>query len=262
MDHTYWQKQTRDEPLFPNLLWSRPENKLHAGKLLIIGGSLHGFAAPAEAYNESIRAGIGSAKVLLPSALQKTIGQVIENGDFAPSNKSGSFSKPALAEWLDFANWADGVLIAGDLGRNSETAIVLESFLEKCTGQVTVTKDAADYFTHQPDQLLLRGNTTLALSIAQLQKLCTATKWPEPVKFSMTTAQLAELLHELTNKYPANIIVMHNELVFVASAGQVSTTKCDETETWRVRTAAHASVWWIQNPGKTFEALTSSIISY
>lgn len=259
MTDTYWQKQTKDKPLFEDLLWSRPENKRLAGKLLIIGGNLHGFAAPAEAYNEAVKAGAGAAKVLLPDALQKTIGSILENAEFAPSNKSGSFSKPALSEWLDFAGWGDGVLVAGDLGRNSETAVVLESFIEKYSGQLVITKDAADYFASQSDKLLRRENTTLVISIAQLQKICTSAKWQKPVKFSMTAAQLAELLHELTMAYLVNIVVMHNDLVFVASGGKVSTTKIEQTETWRVKTAAHTSVWWLQNPSKTFEAITCSV---
>lgn len=260
MESTYWHRQTKDKPLFPDLLWSRPENKRLAGKLLIIGGNLHGFAAPAEAYNQAVGSGIGTAKVLLPDALQKTIGQVLENAEFAPSNKSGSFSKAALAEWLDYSSWADGILIAGELGRNSETAVVLESFVEKYSGQITITKDAADYFTHQPQKLLERAETTLVVSIAQLQKICTSAKWIEPVKFGMTAAQLADLLHQLTSKFIANIIVMHNELVFVASKGKVSTTKLNETEIWRVKTASNAAVWWLQNPAKPFEAITSSLV--
>src|SRR5690606_2345051 len=56
----YWRRQTPGEPLFPDVLWSRPEQKTTAGKLLVIGGNLHAFAAPAEAYNEAEKAGVGT----------------------------------------------------------------------------------------------------------------------------------------------------------------------------------------------------------
>ena len=150
MENTFWVKQDPKKPLFEDLIWNKPENKLHAGKLLIIGGNAHEFAAPGQAYDEAVKAGIGSAKVLLPNVLQKTIGQFLENAEFAPSNKSGGFARAALAEWIAFSDPADAVLIAGDLGRNSETAIVLESFLEKYTGQTVITKDAIDSvsYTH------------------------------------------------------------------------------------------------------------------
>lgn len=256
----YWHKQSGGKPLFSDLLWSRPENKLHAGKLLIVGGNLHGFAAPAEAYNVATKARVGVAKVLLPGALQKTVGKVLENGEFAPSNTSGSFAKSALAEWLSYAMWADGILVAGDLGRNSETAIVLESFLEKTSQLITITKDAVDYFAGQPLKLFSRQQTTIVLSIAQLQKLCTTAKFAAPIRFSMTAIQLVESLHLLTTKYPSSIITNHNNIVFVAHGGQVSTTPVPESETWRVTTAAKAAVWRLQNPTKPFEAMTTSLL--
>ncbi len=256
----YWQKQTKDQPLFPDMLWSKPENKQLAGKLLIIGGNTHEFAAPGEAYDEAVKSGVGVAKVLLPSALQKTVGAILENGEFASSTKTGAFDRKALAEWLDWSRWADGVLIAGDLGRNSETAIVLESFAEKYPGLLTITKDAVDYFAHQPLKVLERQHTTLVLSLAQLQKLCTHAKWPQAIVFSMTLQQLVETLHKLTETYAGNIVTEHNGVIFVASRGKVSTTPTKSADSWRVVTAAHASVWWLQNPAKPFEAITTSLL--
>ncbi len=241
-----------------DLLWSKPENKQQAGKLLIIGGNTHEFAAPGEAYTEAVKAGVGTAKVLLPSSLQKTLGSVLENGEFAPSNKSGSFSKQAISEWLSFGSWADGVLIAGDLGRNSETAVVLESFVEKYPGLLTITKDAVDYFSHQPLKLLNRPDTAIVLSLAQLQKLCSGAKWLTAITYSMTLQQLVEVLHDLSQAYSCSIITEHNGVIFVAVNGKVSTTKVEENDTWRVQTAANVSVWWLQNPSKPFEALTTA----
>src|SRR5258708_25670424 len=97
---SYWHKQSSDKPLFPNLIWSRPEQTNQAGKLLIVGGNQHGFSAPAEAYQEAESAGIGTCRVLLPDKLQKTVGRILENGEYAPSTPSGSFSKSALSTLL------------------------------------------------------------------------------------------------------------------------------------------------------------------
>lgn len=254
-----WHKQTT-EPLFPNLLWSRPENKQHAGKLLIIGGNLHGFAAPASAYQVASKAGIGVSKVLLPDALQKTVGRILDNGEFAPSTPSGSFSKQALASWLDWAGWSDAVLLAGDLGRNSETAVAIESFVAKIVKQVTVTKDAVDYFYADPNKVLNRPNTTLILTLAQLQKLARHSQYPEAVTFGMGLAQLVDWLSGFSQAHQANFITYHNETIFVAVNGEVSTTHVGEKESWRVNTAASAAVWWLQNPSKTFQALTTSLL--
>src|SRR5688500_298259 len=108
MQPEFWHKQEAGKPLFPQLEWSRPENRQMAGKLLIVGGNLHGFVAPAEAYSESMKAGIGMSRVLLPSAIQKVVGPSIENGEFAASTPSGSFSQRALVELLDWCKWSDG----------------------------------------------------------------------------------------------------------------------------------------------------------
>lgn len=259
MDRAYWIRQEAGKPLFPELEWSRPENRLSAGKLLIIGGNYYGFASVAEAYAAAAKAGIGTARVLLPQAVQKVVGRVLENGEFAPSTPSGSFSQKALDEFLLSANWADGVLLAGDLGRNSETAILLEKFLQKTPTAVTLTKDAVDYATSAPHTILQRPNTLLVLSLSQLQRLGIAARFAQAVTFRMDLLRLVEWLHEFTTAYAPGIIVKHLDTICVAWKGQVSTTKCaKELPVWRVKSAAAASVWWIQNPAKPFESLTAS----
>lgn len=261
MDYDYWLKQTVKQPLFPELEWSRPENKLHAGKLLIIGGNKHGFAAPAEAYAESMKAGIGAARALLPQSIQKIVGIIIDSADFAPATPSGSFSQRALAEFLDASMWADGVLVAGDLGRNSETAIVIEKFLAKCPLPITLAKDAVDYCVSAPQSILERPQTTLVLSLSQLQRLGIASRVTKPISFTMDLVHLVGWLHEYTKQFAPHIIVKHADTIIVAVDGRVSTTKLTvERPLWRLKAATHASVWWLQNPRKPFEALTASIL--
>ncbi len=261
MDHTFWHKQTADEPLFPDLLWSRPQNKKQAGKLLIIGGNAHGFSAAAEAYQATSEAGIGAARVLLPDSLQKTVGRVFAAGEYAPSTPSGSFTKKALAELLDMSLWGDAVLLAGDFGRNSETAILLEQFVDKYSGQLVLTKDAMDYFTASPAGLLSRQNTLLVLGFAQLQKLASSARFTQAFTFNMDFLHLIDALHVFTQQHQTAIILKHLQTIFVAVDGQVSATKLnEEADIWRVTTAAKASVWWIHNPSKTFETLTTSLL--
>ncbi len=258
----YWHKQTADKPLFPELAWSRPENRLHAGKLLVIGGNLHGFAAAAEAYAEAERAGAGTVRALLPDALQKTVGIIIGGAEFSASTPSGSFAQKALADALSLGNWADGTLFAGDLGRNAETAILIEKFLSKHPGAVTLTKDAIDYAVSLPQSILSRDQTLLVLSLAQLQRLGTAAKAPIAVRYQMDLLQLVDWLHLFTLSHAPYLIVKHLDTVFVAVSGQVSTTRLPaDIPIWRLKTAAHASVWWLQNPSKPFEALTAAVAS-
>lgn len=255
----FWQKQGKD-PLFPDLLWSRPENKRTAGKLLIIGGNLHTFSAPGRAYDAAVEAGIGTAKVLLPEGLRKTIGTILENGEFAPMNKSGSFAKDALAEWLDWSRWADAVLLAGDVGRNSETAIVLESFIKSYSGPLVITQDCLDQLSTVADKVYHRPNTVIVASFGQLQKA-----WPklglgiEPIRYQWPLQRNLDLLHQATKELPAAIITKHNDDLIVAAGGNLSTTT-NADKIWRIETAAKAATWWLQNPTKQFEALTTSVV--
>jgi ADP-dependent NAD(P)H-hydrate dehydratase / NAD(P)H-hydrate epimerase len=262
VDRTYWHQQPLDKPLYPDLLWSRPENRAHAGKLLIVGGNVHGFAAAADAYSETQKAGIGTARVLLPNSLQKTVGRMFEAGEYAPSTPSGSFAQQALAELLDTSAWSDGVLLAGNFGRNSETAILLEYYLEKFSGQVTITKDAADYFLDAPGPLMMRPSTLLVLSFSQLQKLGVGSRYPQPFTSDMGLLKLVDTLHEFGKRYAVKLITKCENTLYIADSGAVITTSLSQPlEIWRTKIAAHAAVWWLQNPSKTQEALASSIVS-
>ena len=257
----YWHKQTTAAPLFPDLQWSRPENRQFAGKLLIVGGNVHGFAAAAEAYGVAEQAGIGTSRVLLPDVLRKTVSRIFPAAEYAPSTPSGSFGQRALGELLPLGDWADGVLLAGDLGRNSETAILLEKFVASHSGQVTMTRDAADYFTSSPRLILERPNTLLVISFAQLQKLALEAKHPAAFTFDMDLLRLIDQLHDFSRLYPLALMVRHLDNIIVAVGGEVSTTKVPAKQLmWRLRTAARASVWWLQQPTKGFAALSTAVI--
>ncbi len=258
MDHSYWHKQTVDKPLYPDLLWSRPENRALAGKLVVVGGNAHGFSAAAEAYSSALKAGVGSVRVLLPDSLQATVGRVFETGEYAPSTPSGSFSQKALAEVLALANWGNGLLLAGDFGHNSETAILLESLLTKYSGQLTICGDALDYSVNKPQALLSRPSSLLVLDLTQLQKLATGAKFAKAFTSTMDFLKIIELLHDFTIDHNLNIVLKHLDNIFVAVAGQVSTTKVKPIS--MVNFATSCAVWWLQTPSKTFEALSTSVL--
>lgn len=262
MNQDYWHKQTKAKPLFDDLLWSRPENRSFAGKLLIVGGNAQGFAAAAEAYTHADKAGIGVSRVLLPDALLKNVSKLFPEAEYAPSTPSGSFAQTATGELLPMAHWADGVLLAGDLGRNSETAIMLEAFLRKHSGVVILTKDAIEYLTSQPALIADRPDTLLVLSFSQLQKLASELKFTTAFTSTMDLLRTIEALHELTLIRPFFVITKHLDQMLVAVNGQVSSTPCPSNDRiWRLKTAASASVWWLQNPGQPFKALTTSLMA-
>ncbi len=258
----YWQKQVADKPLYKDILWSRPETRHGAGKLLIAGGNIHGFANIGQAYQTAQESGIGTAHVLLPDAIKKTVGKLLENTDFGPSTPSGSFGSEALGEFLVQSSWADGVLLAGDFGRNSETSILLEKYTQQYSGILTVTKDAVDYFYHLPTSILDRENTMLVVNLSQLQKLGTASKFETPFLLGMGLMLLVQALHEFSKLHRCIVVTKELDNIVVAYQGNISTTKLnDDKELWQVQVATKASVFWLQNPNKPFESITSSIIA-
>src|SRR5258708_7588898 len=217
MADTYWLKQTKDKPLFEDLLWSRPENKHHAGKLLVFGGNFHGFVAPGSAYGAAAQAGAGTIRILLPDKLQKTVGKLIPEAEFAPSTPSGSFAKSTLGQLLEAAQWADGVLLAGDFGRNSETAILMDSFMDKFEGQVTIAEDGLDYFMGPKSPLIERPNTLSVIDLGKLQKLA-KNNWPAaPIAHNMMLTDLVELLQDWASGYIVRFITRHADNYIVAT---------------------------------------------
>ena len=262
MENTNWLKQTADKPLFPDLLWSRPENKRQAGKLLIVGGSVDGFAAPATAFAAATKAGIGTVRVLLPDSTKKILGKSFAEAEFTPSTPSGSFSRQALAQLLENAEWADGVLLAGDFGRNSETAVLLDSFLDKYAGQVTVAQDGLDYFWGPASKLLSRPETLSVINLGKLQKLAKNNRPSTPVLHSMNLHELVTVLADWTSGIPGSFITKHADNLVVAAGGKVSTTPQAEESNWQVDLAAYASVWRLQQQTKPFEAMASAVHQY
>lgn len=259
--YEYWQKQEQRKPLYPDLLWNRPENKLHAGKLLIVGGNKYGFQAPANAAGEANKAGIGMTRTLLPDALQKTVSKLFPDIEYAPSTPSGSFAREALGEVINAALWADGVLLTGDFGRNSETAIMLETLLEKYAGLLVLTKDSLDYFLESPQALLQRESTTLVANFGQLQKLASHSQPATVFTHDMDLVRIVETLHSFTSEFAVSIMTKHQDTIFIATNGNVVTHKLPEDQKiWCVKAAAHAAVWQLQNPAKPLEALVSSLI--
>lgn len=258
----YWIKQEPGKPAFPDTLWSRPESKQTAGKLLIVGGNAHGFAHTGEAYAASVKAGAGTVKVLLPEALRKTVGKFLENCDYAPSNPSGGFAKQSLSEFLAHSQWADAVLLAGDFGRNSETAVVLEEFVQKYSGLLIVTCDAIDYFFANAKLILDRPNTCIVGSTAQLQKLAINTRYTTAITVTLDLVRLVEVLHDFSQLHTASLVTHHLGTTLVAVNSKVSTTKTGNNEdVWRTPTAAKASVFLMQEPYKSLDAITTSLIS-
>jgi NAD(P)H-hydrate repair Nnr-like enzyme with NAD(P)H-hydrate dehydratase domain len=261
MDYGYWKKQTPEKPLFPDIEWSKPEQRSLSGRLGIIGGNKLGFAGVAEAYQTSLAAGVGEVRVLLPDVLRKTIPTIITDTVFGATNPSGSLAKDSIVEMKAVGEWSTGILMIGDAGRNSETAIVYEDFLHEYKGPLTITRDAVDLIKNGSQTLVERPNTLLVVSFAQLQKLFQAVYYPKILTFSMQLTSLVEALHKFTITYPVSIVVLHKDAILVASDGEVTSAPWDNPMAiWRGNTAAKAASYWLWNQSKVLPAVTASLL--
>ena len=257
----YWQQQLPDKPLFPDIEWNKPEQRSLAGKLGIIGGNKLGFVAVGDAYSTATEAGVGSVRVLLPEVLKKSVPAILSDVLYAPNNPSGGLSKDAKPEMHALGSWANAVLMIGDAGRNSETAILYEDFLRDYKGQLTLTRDSVDLLMNTPELVVERDDTLLVVSFAQLQKLFSRVYYPKMLTFSMQLQQLVETLHKFTITYPVAILTFHQNHIIVASRGQVTTTPWNNPMSiWKGSVATYAAAYWMWTPATPLEAVTTSLV--
>lgn len=262
MEHTYWRTQTPNKPLFPDIEWSKPEQRSQAGRLAIIGGNKLGFAGVAESYDTALKTGAGEVRVLLPDILRKTIPTNITDTVFGATNPSGGLAGDALRDMQALDAWATGILLVGDAGRNSETAILYENFILSSTKPLIITRDAVDLVKNSASTLVERPNTLLVVSFAQLQKLFQSVYYPKILTFSMQLSSLVEAVHKFTITYPVSIAVLHKDYLVVSSGGEVTSTRWENAMAiWRGQVATRAAVYWLWNPGSPFAPVTASLLS-
>lgn len=260
-NHTYWHKQDPTKPLYPDVSWSKPEQKTLRGRLGIIGGQAGGFMAVSNAYSLALKTGAGQVKLCLPDCLKKQIPPILTDVVFGASTPSGGFASVSKDTLLALAEWSNGLLFIGESGKNSETAIVFEELILKHKGPITVTRDAFDLLLESADNLIQRPDTVLVLSLTQLQKLFRKLYYPIIITHSINIVQLVEALHKITITYPASISVLHNEQIFIADNGEVTTTPyTNAIDLIRGDIAVKMAVYWLWNPNKKLAALTTSLV--
>ena len=255
--NTDYHKQTATEPCFPEIIWSQPEQAARRGKLAIIGGNAHGVSTVMNAYAQSQEAGIGSVQVVLPDSLRSVTGKILEQGTYAPRNPSGGFSKQALATMLDTAQWADGVLFSGDIGKNSETVILLERFAQEYNRLIAYANDAAEDILKHPEVIKAQGKSALVLTIPQLQSYIKQLKLTRQVTHDIGLSQLIPLVKEVSQTSGTILVILTEQGIVAAYEGAVSFTETKEINSTKL--AAYVSVWLIQQPEKPIEALTAGI---
>ena len=264
-DYDYWQKQDKT-PLFKEVDIEQPEQRRLAGKVLVIGGNKGAFFAVANALKIVNEMGVGGVRALLPSSLKNQIPSTPEVY-FAEAETSGAFGKHALSEMLTQAEWADAVVMIGDIGKNAETSIVVAEFLKKCEKPVYLTRDAVDAATADVTNWSTQREveTGLFVTMPQLQKLLRTLYYPKVVTLSMPTNQLIETLHKFTVSYQLSLLAFHNNQLIAAQNGDVVTTELRDTNwtpvnLWDGSLMMRAAILRLWNPNFELHKIFASAI--
>jgi hypothetical protein len=260
--YDYWQKQSLNQPLFPNLLWSRPENKLNSGRLLIIGGSASGINETSQAYIEASRAGIGLAQVILPDKVKPLVGNAFEQTFFATSNKSGGFAKTAIVTFAELSENSEGILITGQLGHNSETNILIDTFISEANQPVTITSDSVEQIVLANPVMLNISNLVIVCTLNQLQKLATKTRSTQAITSTMPLNKLAQFIHDFTKIHKCSLLTRQSDYFISSYDGEVVTTSIEnDSASWQISLAAHAIVLLIQNKTNRLGAISCAALT-
>lgn len=259
-DLSYWKKQAK--PLYSDLTWNIPEQK--TGHVAIIGGNASGFSSVirlSEFMSQNFP--FSAITTILPDALRGKL-PVLPGLEFAISTSSGSFAKSALLQSAFDAS--DAVLLAGDLSRNSETAIALSDMINpKNSYPLIIARDSVDLLAPEGANWLIRPNTFIVASMLQLQKLFRNIYYPRMILLSQPLLPVLETLHKFTLTYPVTLLTFHQDNIIVACAGEISTTHLTDTKyspigLWSGQLAARILALNLYNPNKPFEATTAAVL--
>lgn len=262
---SYWQKQTK--PLFPDLAWNIPEQK--TGQINIIGGNsqnFHSIIRLAEflGHNFPLR----EVSVYLPDALR---GQLppLPNIIYAPSTSSGSFAKSV--DLRASLKTGDFIILAGDLSKNSATAIALSDAITSHLASsdpikpLLLTRDSVDLLAETSTELLAHPHLFLVASMTQLQKIFRAVYYPRMIMLSQPLVPTVETLHKFTLSYPTTILTFHQGQIIVANSGDVTTTPIENTpytplSLWSGQLAGKVAALNLYNPSQPLPATTAAIL--
>ena len=257
----YWQKNDDPKsPLFADLAWNIPDQK--SGKITVVGGNSQTFAAPVKVSDYLAQTfPLQEVTTLLPDSLAKSL-PPLDNFQFAPSTKSGSFAESDLLS--NSTKSSDGTLLIGDLSKNTATAKAIIKLIQKATSPLFITRDTIDLITSHAQDVIESTQTYYIASLTQLQKLFRSLYYPKMIILSMPLLQLVETLHKFTLTYPCTIMTFHEGKILVASAGKVTSTPIDNTKytplrLWSGILSANITAFNLYNPDQPLPATTAAL---
>lgn len=205
-----WITQDPKNPLYPNLIWSKPENVSTLGNILLIGGNQYDFKNLATIYTSLSSLRIKNIKLVLPNILKKTLRLDSTIAEYLDSTPSGSLARKGLDNLLAFSSWADLIIIGGDLGKNAETRLLIEEFVSKNSKPLIYTQDS--YFINpKANNLFVHIN-----SLSYHQKFFNDIKSERFIKQKASLIQTIQSFHEISKTFPQALLTINENNVILS----------------------------------------------
>lgn len=256
-----WQKQEGDSPLFPDTIWQKPEQKRAAGRLALLGGHQHGFNLIGRAYQAALESGIGEAKVILPNKLEKLLKPTLPDAVFAASTSSGNLSQDGYDAVKSYLDWASGTLVM-QTGDNSETTVLINRLLSNLSDhRFILTDEVVGLLAADIKPVCDQPNRLWVLSFDGVQKLARLLNHDMAFISDMGLRPFVLALNDLAGSIAQPLVVVYEDVVVVASNGQVTSTKRSQSPDLAML-AGSMAVWWLQQPDSPLEALTCAAFEF
>ncbi len=259
MENINWQIQT-SEPLFPDTIWDKPENKKHANSLLIIGGNSTSFNFVSKGYDYAQKIILSNISLVLPKPLEQLTKNMITDCFYGVVNNSGGYNLENLGLFNELAETNNNIVLIGNFGDSSETHLLIEKFINSTKDKLfIITNDAIDFLTSQilenePNKFLLLAELT------QVQKLIKNLKRTQNFKSSDNLYKILQVIKELTSDYNLKLISKINDSIYVFSDNKISSTKVTTlNESWQTTLSIECSSWIKYESNKQFENLTTAV---
>ncbi len=251
----YWQKQTLEQPLFPDLFWDQPINQIKANNFCLIGGSSNEFKQISLAYNLFQQKKYHQLNIILPSSLKKIFQNYSTDLIFANSNQSGGFDLTAFGLIEEYSLKSDILSLIGDFSTNSETIILIEKIIQNIKKIKIISHDAIiDNF--QPNQ------TVIIINFKKLQKLLKNFHYHQAITSNMELMNLIEIINNFCQQFNLALIVEFNQNFIAFYNNQVSLTKAVNTVNWETNLNVLSSYYLANNYNKIFEAISCAIYDF
>ena len=224
MEHTnYWTEQLA-EPLFPDIIWNKPQSKIHGPHLTLIGGYRDHFANISQAYSRLLAI---STIINLELSLADSLKPLIRHLNLAcpiyylPTNKTGNLSLKAFETILEIISAISVIYLAGDLSNNSETILLIEQLIDNLTNIIFINSELLQSLLASDCNYLNKNNIVLFFNPSQLQKWLINSHFPMAFKSTMNLLSWAELLHQISLAYHFYLICTYQNQIFLAHRGQI-----------------------------------------